>query len=114
MHWHTHIDGLDSIERQLRQIRKDMHNMSTQMDELNTAIQNLVADATANADAVTALIAKIDAVGVTADLSDEIQAVKDASASLEASKEAADAVLNPPAAPADPATDPNAPEVNPL
>jgi uncharacterized protein YigA (DUF484 family) len=89
--------------------------MSTQMDELNTAIQNLVSDAQANSDAVNALIAKIDAVGVTADLSDEIQAVKDASASLEASKEAADAVLNPPAAPAEvPATDPNAPEINPL
>ena len=73
--------------------------MSTQMDDLNAAIQNLVADADASSAAVTALIDKINELEIAGDLTDEIAAVQTASASLESSKAAADAAL---AAPAEP------------
>lgn len=102
--WHYGFK-LDKILHEIHMLREEHKKIMTQMDDLNAAISSLVSDVQAQVAATQALIDKITAAGVEADLTDEIQAVKDASAALEKSTTDAEGIATAPVSPPEPAPD---------
>jgi hypothetical protein len=90
------IAGIDDLHAALTRIERKVDLMAADQAALDQAVSDLVTHTDSIDTAVVALIAKLEAAGVTADFQTEVDALTAATGNLQTATDAANTALNPP------------------